>query len=193
MGNFYCQCRAGWGGRLCDRGKATAVWMDGRTVRAWGRDFHAGPPEALAALATSPLRPAQGHGPLAPSGWDRSEEAWRCPWGSWAWEALPLPPGMVTVQVQLNEPSTLGPSRTPARPAPGAGGGGASGSSPRAGPEEERSRVGQEESTWSPKLPQSASDPSIEKGTRVILPPASLSLRLYSVSKELQENPPGTS
>lgn len=22
MGNFYCQCRAGWGGRLCDRGEA---------------------------------------------------------------------------------------------------------------------------------------------------------------------------
>lgn len=22
MGNFYCQCRDGWAGRLCDRGKA---------------------------------------------------------------------------------------------------------------------------------------------------------------------------
>lgn len=25
MGNFYCQCKAGWGGRLCDKGKACAT------------------------------------------------------------------------------------------------------------------------------------------------------------------------
>uniref|UniRef100_A0A673U4T7 Growth arrest specific 6 n=1 Tax=Suricata suricatta TaxID=37032 RepID=A0A673U4T7_SURSU len=25
MGNFYCQCRAGWGGRLCDQGEALPV------------------------------------------------------------------------------------------------------------------------------------------------------------------------
>lgn len=31
MGNFYCQCRDGWGGRLCDRGKAR--WPQGMCVQ----------------------------------------------------------------------------------------------------------------------------------------------------------------
>lgn len=37
MGNFYCQCRAGWGGRLCDRGEgALQLWeQEGGLLGEW--------------------------------------------------------------------------------------------------------------------------------------------------------------
>lgn len=48
MGNFYCQCRAGWGGRLCDRGEALLLRDQGRGAPG---GVAAAPPQGMQGLS----------------------------------------------------------------------------------------------------------------------------------------------
>lgn len=51
MGNFYCQCRDGWAGRLCDRGKAALPGEMGVSGHP------SGPPKGLGWQRTQPHQP----------------------------------------------------------------------------------------------------------------------------------------
>lgn len=148
MGNFYCQCRDGWAGRLCDRGEAALPGEIGVSGAP------SGPPRAWAGRAglwPPSSAPARGHSHRSVSSCDRSEEmsgagqlcgdtgAGRLPGDGWVGSSASqvLPEAWMSGQcwvsccyprqgaIQLEKPRCWAPSSAQARPAlPGHCGGG---------------------------------------------------------------------
>lgn len=75
MGNFFCQCKDGWAGRLCDKGKATTAAGQGMRCGHW--DLPAGPLPLFLSLPQPPC-PMWGHGHAGPFWLRQEREAWKC-------------------------------------------------------------------------------------------------------------------